>query len=740
MELVVGDHSGLCKELSFVAAETRRTRIIKRAKQDRSLAVTALCWGGSSDGKEVSEIAVGRADGSVEAFATSNVICEVPLPEEAVATENSLQQPLRSFQLPSTPVALSLIGSRETRAYTRSLLCKSWLASGVTAGEASLRTALLPPSTEAGATPEEDPACSSSSSRLLLAVGQKGHACVVEWEGCFSTRLLETSSDPGEGLASPDGDEAASAVEGEPADVSVQFLPIEKDPKGELSAAQTVTEYDSFCCRAAYLLPGPIAAASSHPLCHSLLAFGGRENDAKVVDLDYGKTLWCAKNVKPSFLGLRCDVAVTQIDWLLPIHPMVLAVGTAKGAMRFYDLRCQRRPVLEVCEATQEKRPVTALHVRPTDEVLQNKTHVRVALARAAEVAASCYSCKAGEADTSATAANGESELSEDKGSPELPDYSSCKDGAATEAAHKLLAGCSGKESATLYYADSYGKIYGIGVHSGAAMLRLVDKNCPKYNPSSCRSGSDIPEPERTPEVKRKLIAAMLDKQRARLSSKKNDHPLSAAACVELQLATAPIGGFKGAMGAILGLGLDPAGERLFAVGLGRYVYVFDAKSRKLSEQVFLKQKLTCLLGGGGEAAGGIRRQSPTSKEAASEGSNSESDASSSTAEEDDDSDTNNSTDSSSTTEDSKQKAGRQGDKQPARATVPTNKRKIVADDKSKRKKRLTTFTVFKEEERKDEWLSWAPISDTPEQPVVKGTCLEASEGEGTRSKHQLGS
>lgn len=513
-------------------------------------------------GREVSEIAVGRACGSVEAFATSSIVCEVPLHSASSVEEDSLNLPLRSFQLPSAPVALSLIGSAEARAHTRFLLCKSWLSSGVTAGEASIRSALLPAPTEASAEAAEESSCGSCSSRLLLAVGQKGHACVVEWEGCFNCRLVERACEPEGGAPSPD-----EGIETDLADVSVQFLPIEKNSNAEHCAVHTANERDSFCCRAAYLLPGPIAAASSHPMCHSLLAFGGKENDAKVVDLDYGKILWAAKNVKPSFLGLRCDVAVTQIEWLLPIHPMVLAVGTGKGAMRFYDLRCQRRPVLEFCEATQEKRPVTALCIRPTAEVLQSKTDIRAALARAAEAAASCSTCEPKASHTSSIAVNADGRFSPRKDSPEGCKNCSCKDTAATEPAQELLASCSGRESATVYYADSHGMIYGMRVHSGSALLRLADKACPKYNPSSYRSLTGVSEQDRPPEVKRKLIAAMLDKQRGRLSSRKNDHPVSTAACSDLQLAAVCFGGFKGAMGAILGTAyLFPIGVK--ALGL----------------------------------------------------------------------------------------------------------------------------------------------------------------------------
>ncbi|CDJ35089.1 uncharacterized protein EMH_0095140 [Eimeria mitis] len=233
--------------------------------------------------------------------------------------------------------------------------------------------------------------------------------------------------------------------------------------------------------------------------------------------------------------------------------------------------------------------------------------------------------------------------------------------------------------------------VYGIQVQSGSALLRLADKTCPKYNPSSYRSLDAIPQVDHPPEVKRKLIAAMLDKQRERRSSKKNDHPVSTAACADLQLAAVPFGGFKGVMGAIVGLGLDPAGEHLIAVGLGRYAYVFNAKSRKLCEKVFLKQKLTCLLAGAGEAAGGVRRRALKRKKAASESSGSESDASSSELERgnDGDSDSDSSTASSSSTgAHSSRKAGRLDREQQADTSVLPPKRKAAPDCKFKKKKK----------------------------------------------------
>lgn len=601
MDFVVGDESGLCKEVCWLPDEICRTRIIKKAKQSRSLAVKALCWTGPCGGQEVSEVTVGRACGAVEAFATSCIACENPLPASSAPAGGLFDVPLRSFQLPSSPTSLSVIGSEAARLRTRSLLCSSWLENDVAPGVASLRSALLPEDVDAS----PSPACSSSSSSLLLAVGHEGHACVVEWEGSFRTLLSKDRREERETQGVPPDDFPDVQAE----EMALHFKPLGKAAQPFSVAVRHATEDSSFCCRAAYCLPGPVDAASSHPLCSSLLAFGGKQNDAKVADLDYGNILWAAKNVKRSFLGLRCEVAVTQIEWLLPIHPMVLAVGTSRGALRFYDLRCQRRPVLEVCEATQEQRPVTALSVCPAEGILRNSTDLRVALRNAAETTAS-FSCResAAKQQVSKSAAWAEARLPTANALLKSSNVPEDKTAAASTRPEETLAACTDKQSASLYYADSYGMVYGLRVDSGEAVLRLADKSTPKYNHTSYRSTQDLPEVERTHEEKRKLVACMLNKQRERLVSSKNHHPLASAACVALQLAAVPLGRFKGAMGAVLSLAIDPSGKHLIAAGLGRHVYVFDSKSRKLRGQVFLKQKLTCLLAGGGEGAGGVKR------------------------------------------------------------------------------------------------------------------------------------
>lgn len=217
----------------------------------------------------------------------------------------------------------------------------------------------------------------------------------------------------------------------------------------------------------------------------------------------------------------------------------------------------------------------------------------------------------------------------------------------------------------------------------------------------------------------------------------------------------------------VTGLKIDPSGEHLIAVGLGRYAYVFNAKSRKLCGQVrmfscialrlqervacnsryikknsctnaclslmqvFLKQKLTCLLAGGGELAGGIRRHARTRQRANSGGKNSGSDASSSEREEgdassseqeegnDSSSEQGGGDDSSSEQEegdassseqeegnasdssnnpagycatggaDSKWKPERHSGKQPTGIAVTTNKRSAAIDNNSKKRKRF---------------------------------------------------
>ncbi|KAL8448605.1 hypothetical protein Emag_003920 [Eimeria magna] len=606
MAFVVGDDSGLCKELTWLSAETHKVRIIKKAKQSRSLAVTALCWSGPPGGGETSEVAVGRACGTVEAFSTSwNEDFEAAACVSRACGASRLDAPVRSFQLPSTPVALASIGSQAARAYTRSILCKAWLGEDVTAGTARLRELLQVPPHEQEETASQQAGLSSNA---LLAVGSKGHACVVDWEESFTVRLVEQPDEP----QADTGWLPNVGAECKPVEVPIVFKPIGLEAAQERGVQQTqATAGGAFRCRAAYLLPGPVAAASNHPLCRSLLAFGGRHNDAKVVDLEQGKTLWAAKNVKPSFLGLAPEVAVTQIEWLLAVHPMILVVGSAKGALRFYDLRCQRRPVLEVCEATQEKRPVTALCVRPTAAILKQQAEMRLALARAAESAAAAAhsSCTvqqdavgAGERKRKAVFRGGP-----DKGSHCKPS----KDGEEAKAltgTTELLSACSGTETATVYYADSYGMVYGLRVVGGAALLRLADATCPKFNPSSYRSLGNPAEASVSSADRRKVIAEMLDKQRQRLTSKKNHHPVAAASCVALQLAAEPLGRYKGVMGAVVGLALEPSGECLVAAGLGRHAFLFDAKSRKLRGQIFLKQKLTCLLAGADGAVGGAQK------------------------------------------------------------------------------------------------------------------------------------
>ncbi|KAL8424861.1 hypothetical protein Efla_001666 [Eimeria flavescens] len=598
MVFIVGDDSGLCKALSCNAEDTSLMRIIKSAKQARSLAVTALCWSGRAGGGDFSEIAVGRACGTVEAFATGASALET-----SSTTPSTFDRPLRSLQLPSEPLYLSLIGSEKARAYTRSLICSEWLADEVTPGVASLRNRLqFSPSSIAGQSLAE-----SSPSSPMVAVGRKGHTCVVDWRGSFCSRLCSQSSKDEDLVLLSDPFEGVERKK-----VALPFKPVVPSASG-IEVVETETAGDAFCCKAGYLLPDPVDAASCHPLCSSLLAFGGKNNDAKVLDLDCGKLLWAAKNVKASFLGVRCEVAVTQLDWLLAVHPMVLVAGSARGGLRFYDLRCQRRPVLEVCEATQARRPVTALCLRPTTEVLMQQTGMRIALARAAEVASSGNGCRT-TAQPSALAVEGKP----DGATPVLtevphwrPSLRSGESFAAVSAAKTLLSSsCSGKESAAIYYADSFGMIYGLRVLSGSKLSQLAKSANHKYRRLHLGSLKERRRSGKPADDHRRRVSAMLDERRQVLTSKKNDHPIAAASCVALQLGAIPLGGFKGAIGAVVGLALDSAGERLIAVGLGRHAYFFQVKSRKLLFQVFMKQKLTCLLTGAEEASGCVAQSS----------------------------------------------------------------------------------------------------------------------------------
>mmetsp|Transcript_25625 Transcript_25625/g.37565 ORF Transcript_25625/g.37565 Transcript_25625/m.37565 type:complete len:432 (-) Transcript_25625:142-1437(-) len=78
------------------------------------------------------------------------------------------------------------------------------------------------------------------------------------------------------------------------------------------------------------------------------LAYGGKENELQLFDIAAEKVEWTAKNVPHNFLDLRLPVWITDVQFLRNSDDRKIAVCTAYGQVRLYDVRAQRRPVMSV--------------------------------------------------------------------------------------------------------------------------------------------------------------------------------------------------------------------------------------------------------------------------------------------------------------------------------------------------------------------------------------------------------
>uniref|UniRef100_A0A914GU31 Uncharacterized protein n=1 Tax=Globodera rostochiensis TaxID=31243 RepID=A0A914GU31_GLORO len=77
-----------------------------------------------------------------------------------------------------------------------------------------------------------------------------------------------------------------------------------------------------------------------------LFATGGRENPLKLWNLAEEKCVFTAKNVRPNALELRVPIWVTCCRFLGDTGKVVVTT-TGKSQLRLYDLRVQRRPIIE---------------------------------------------------------------------------------------------------------------------------------------------------------------------------------------------------------------------------------------------------------------------------------------------------------------------------------------------------------------------------------------------------------
>jgi len=116
-----------------------------------------------------------------------------------------------------------------------------------------------------------------------------------------------------------------------------------------------------------------IFAVKQHKKQCNYVAFGGKENNMKVYDIEHlEKPVFIAKNVRNDFLDLRQPVWVNAIDFIGDEENRIV-VGTGHHKVQLYDTRKQRRPIDEIL---WEEYPITAISLGPdgNDLIVGNTT------------------------------------------------------------------------------------------------------------------------------------------------------------------------------------------------------------------------------------------------------------------------------------------------------------------------------------------------------------------------------
>lgn len=113
--------------------------------------------------------------------------------------------------------------------------------------------------------------------------------------------------------------------------------------------------------------------------CKNVIGTGGKENELKVWDINTSSNdgpIFCAKNVKNDWLNLRVPVWVTGIQFLEENKVMT---GTGHHQIRVYDIKAQRRPVLDM---QFDEYPISAVTLCPrnTNQVVVGNSRGNMAL------------------------------------------------------------------------------------------------------------------------------------------------------------------------------------------------------------------------------------------------------------------------------------------------------------------------------------------------------------------------
>ncbi|CCH46178.1 putative WD repeat-containing protein [Wickerhamomyces ciferrii] len=141
-------------------------------------------------------------------------------------------------------------------------------------------------------------------------------------------------------------------------------------------------------------IKAPISTFVSHPTQEGLFAFGGKENDVKLIkffkdgETPFDKkelkveTVFQGKNVKNDKLDLRVPIWITNISFIkLEEHTessWKFITTTGHGQVRKYDTSHGRKPVLD--KKISDKPLVRVVTTSKEDEIICADTHVTTAL------------------------------------------------------------------------------------------------------------------------------------------------------------------------------------------------------------------------------------------------------------------------------------------------------------------------------------------------------------------------
>lgn len=84
--------------------------------------------------------------------------------------------------------------------------------------------------------------------------------------------------------------------------------------------------------------------------CHNgEILFGGKENDAKIYNIETQQMIWNALNVSQDKLHLRVPIWITAIAFQQPyINNNIFYTGTAYKHIRMYDTKSSQRPIVSI--------------------------------------------------------------------------------------------------------------------------------------------------------------------------------------------------------------------------------------------------------------------------------------------------------------------------------------------------------------------------------------------------------